>query len=291
MNDYTSTSTAHRTPVPLVNLERKFILFTNAKCGGTGLKAWFLSSLDLESSFCSFSRAASHYGLRHALSWFLRYRGFPGAHLPRHDDDSIRIFTNIYRRSTSQAVEESIRSDQFFKVIVVRDPYDRLVSAFVDKFCTTEAGKPWVQQVIRQVNAGVSNGGASAATITFSQFVDYLSKQNLSKVDEHWRPQSCVLQDVSPDQIVSLDSLAAGLRSLEDRFNFTTPLVVSKRRQSNEYDGMSEAGLGDVDNVALMQLKANSGAFPSKNSFYDDSIRDKVLRLYADDFFLYRQVQ
>jgi len=33
--------------MPLVDPVHRFILFTNAKCGGTTLKAWFFDNLDL----------------------------------------------------------------------------------------------------------------------------------------------------------------------------------------------------------------------------------------------------
>ena len=33
-------------PMPLVDPVHRFVLFTNAKCGGTTLKAWFFENLD-----------------------------------------------------------------------------------------------------------------------------------------------------------------------------------------------------------------------------------------------------
>ena len=38
-------------PYPLINFDKKFILFTNAKCGGTTMKVWFLDSLELTDNF------------------------------------------------------------------------------------------------------------------------------------------------------------------------------------------------------------------------------------------------
>ena len=34
-------------PIPLVDPARRFVLFTNGKCGGTTLKSWFFANLDL----------------------------------------------------------------------------------------------------------------------------------------------------------------------------------------------------------------------------------------------------
>ncbi|WP_082897152.1 sulfotransferase family 2 domain-containing protein [Thalassotalea crassostreae] len=172
--------------------------------------------------------------------------------------------------------------DSYYKILVVREPYSRLVSAFVDKFCTEEIKQKWVQHVIKSVR---QEDGCEQPSITFRQFVDYLSTVEVSQLNRHWRPQSHTVQGIDLDIVIDLKYLAQGLKYLESKFNFDSSIDNTQRRQHHQYVNVDEStDWSDTKNIDIMQYKNKNGYFPDKELFYDDEIRKKVKLFYAEDF-------
>ncbi|KAH6943623.1 hypothetical protein HPB50_024810 [Hyalomma asiaticum] len=79
------------------------------------------------------------------------------------------------------------------KVLFVRHPFERLVSAFEDK-----AGRPrdrerffyevYWDRILAGSRSGNATDGNSTRTVTFPQFVDYLLRVPVSQWDDHWAP-------------------------------------------------------------------------------------------------------
>jgi hypothetical protein len=277
-------------PLPLINTSKKFVLFINSKCGGTSLKSWFLGTLDVENTFSTFNAAVSNFGLRFVINWY--------RHWYRHsfeicngkqilaNDRYLRHFITVYRESTRKMLPDIVSSPDWYRFAVVRNPYDRLVSAFVDKFCGRGLSQQWVQQVIRDVNCHDGDGKPS---ISFTQFVDYLESQDMDQTNRHWRPQSCVLEGVKLDRIVDLDQLGSALPEIEQHLGLPA-INLRSPRQSNAYEGDAFAELtfaGDLSNNRLMEYHEKTGAFPSKELFYNDVLRSQVHELYRADFGLH----
>jgi Sulfotransferase family len=189
-----SRATRDWSPLPLINPLRNFVLFTNAKCGGTTMKAWFLQTLDRDRSMRDPVSAIRHFGLGFALKWYLdrnRFRSMPASTI-WGNTEVLRRFITFYRRAYCARHMARIDDGGMFRFAVVRNPYDRLVSGFVDKFCGGDLQKPWVQDIVN--SAGAMSGGGH--TISFAQFLDYLSTTDESRINPHWRRQTYVLDDV-----------------------------------------------------------------------------------------------
>lgn len=272
-------------PYPLINTEKKFILFTNAKCGGTTLKSWFVDSLDLENTFSDTFQALRHYGFYFVFKWY-KYR-FANHELERIKfyNPYLRRFVKIYRKATYSKIKKHLRDPDFIRIAVTRNPYDRLVSGFVDKFCGKDLRRPWVQQVIKQAN---TYGNESNNGITFSQFVDYLYARNLRDVNGHWRNQTYIFYGVELDQIIDLKDMSSKLPELSKSLGIETNIAFKKRRQSNNYSKGKNSQLPenayDISNKKLIKLKNESGSFPDKKAFYNTEIKQKVREIYKDDF-------
>lgn len=274
-----------RQPYPLINSEKKFILFTNAKCGGTTLKSWFLDSLNLENTFSNTSQALKNFGFVFLFKWY-KYRFL------NHDLEKIKFsnaylrkFIKIYRRRTLSEIKRYVNDSTFHKVAVVRNPFDRLVSGYVDKFCGEDINRSWVQAVIKEIDSKDENGYPQ---ITFAQFVDYLHRNNLMDVNSHWRHQTFVLQGVQLDEVIHLKDMSAKLPELSKKLGFETNIDFSQRRQSNSYskDAITKelSEVYHISNNELIKFKSEHGYFPGKNAFYNDEIRQKVRTIYKDDF-------
>ena len=274
-----------KSPKPLINLENKFILFTNAKCGGTTLKSWFLDSLDLEETFSNTSQALKNFGFVFVFKWY-KYRFL------NHDLEKIKFsnaylrkFIRIYRRRTLSKIKQHINDRSFVKIAVVRNPYERLVSGYVDKFCGEDLNRDWVQSVITEIDSQDSSGNQQ---ITFAQFVNYLHGHNLIDVNSHWRHQTYILQGVELDEVIYLKDMSARLPELSKTLGFESNINFNKKRQSNSYSNDSSieelTEVYNISNNELIKFKSEHGFFPGKDTFYNDEIRQKVRTIYKEDF-------
>ncbi len=262
-------------PFPLINTEKKFILFTNAKCGGTVLKSWFLKTLNLENNFSSFFHALTHFRFSFVLGWYLHYYKFIDGTQIINNDKYLRKFIAHHRDATQGVLPDIIDDPSWFKFAVVRNPYDRLVSAFVDKFCREGLDTPKSQKILMAVNSTENKGNLQ---ITFSQFVEYLETQNIDTVDRHWRRQSYVMDGIELDRIIDLKEIATALPELEKQFRIKTNFDFDIRRQSNNYDQKKDERVsfaGDMANTELMRQHVETNTFPKKSTFYNDELKRK----------------
>jgi len=281
-------TTRDRTPLPLINPLHNFVLFTNAKCGGTTMKAWFLQTLDRDRSLSSPVSAIRHFGIGFALKWYRdrdHFRSMPASAI-WENTEVLRRFITFYRSAYCAPHMTRIGAHGMFKFAVVRDPYDRLVSGFVDKFCGDDLRQPWVQDIVSVVAA--KNGGRR--TVSFRQFLDYLSTPDDRNVNAHWRRQTYVLDDVDLDAFVRVESLSAEMAAIAQRLGLSHDPAILGRRQDNVYlqelrEPASTPGFcGDLTNDELMRFRSSTGAFPPKISFFDRHAREQTENIYLKDF-------
>lgn len=278
-----------KNPYPLINLDKKFILFTNAKCGGTTLKLWFLDSLNFDETFSSPLRAIKNYGLLFVINWYNRY-GFLNHNVTKIKPSNflVRKFIKLYRLQNLKNVVKFIDDPSFKKIAVVRNPHDRLVSAYVDKFCGEDLNTSWVQSVIKAVNCKDDEGNYQ---LTFYQFVNYLANNDLTTVNAHWRHQSYIMSGIDFDSVIHLKELSVKLPELTKELQVKTTVAFVKRRQSNKYSKKENKAVipqvYNVPNTKIIEFKKLNGYFPSKNEFYTDELKQKVKNIYKDDFDLF----
>ncbi|KFM58252.1 Carbohydrate sulfotransferase 11, partial [Stegodyphus mimosarum] len=133
--------------------------------------------------FCFIPKVASTLVKR----FFLNISG-----IPLHDadnDSAIHIVANQALRRISPMYYPSTTIHRFFKIIFVRHPFDRLVSAFRSK---AEAPRHEVQffydrywdPILKKLRPNDTNLGQ----ITFREFVWYLTHSLERDYDEHWAP-------------------------------------------------------------------------------------------------------
>ncbi|XP_037285672.2 carbohydrate sulfotransferase 13 [Rhipicephalus microplus] len=83
----------------------------------------------------------------------------------------------------------------YFKALFVRHPFDRLVSAYIDKALRPRSEVKWFYEVYWEKIPGVK---AENRAPTFSEFVDFILGTPVREWDEHWSPyysrcQPCLL--------------------------------------------------------------------------------------------------
>ncbi|XP_068612306.1 carbohydrate sulfotransferase 10, partial [Brachionichthys hirsutus] len=83
------------------------------------------------------------------------------------------------RLSSLAPQEITRRLNTYFKFLIVRDPFERLISAFKDKFVNNPRFEPWYKHdiappIIRKYRRSHRDGDLAAAGLHFEDFVRYL---------------------------------------------------------------------------------------------------------------------
>ncbi|KAK8386461.1 hypothetical protein O3P69_010831 [Scylla paramamosain] len=98
----------------------------------------------------------------------------------------------------------------YTKLLIVRDPYERLLSAYRNKL---EHGKNhtfWGQYVNKIIKYNKKHGMGANTEVTFTAFVNYVNGFSKPHLNEHWRPyhQLCFPCAIKYDVIAKYETLA-----------------------------------------------------------------------------------
>ncbi|MBN9564336.1 MAG: sulfotransferase family 2 domain-containing protein [Alphaproteobacteria bacterium] len=150
-----------------VNLPRRFMYFEVPKAGCTTIKS-LLRELEGAPPLRLFSP-----GFRESRrDMFVHAReNIPLPSLVELDDATQR---------------EVLESPDFLRMVVVRNPYTRLFSAWTNKVMLCEPGYERVYQAIR----GSAPAGPGIRFVTFPEFVDHVATEDLETCDPHWSLQT-----------------------------------------------------------------------------------------------------
>ena len=172
---------------------------------------------------------------------------------------------------------EILHDQSYVKFAIIRDPFDRLVSAYLEKFVANRmilGNQFHTRSVISHV-LGVQFPSQDdfSKSITFSQFVDYIVCHQPHQLDPHWCPQFIYLQNVIY-KLFRLDDLEELYVLLEIGNEVTRKLNVTRL---------------DAAEVAKA-YELTPDKMPHSNiatkCFFDENIGRKVKSYFALDFTL-----
>jgi hypothetical protein len=273
-------------PMPLVDPVHRFVLFTNAKCGGTTLKAWFFENLGAATLHRHPVTLVRAFGPAYAAAHLRHGRGLArraARAAPASSDykEGLRAFVNFYRRAYCAAAMSAGPGADYRRICVTRHPARRLVSAYLDKFCTDEARLPFVADVRRAIGRDDPS---------FRDFLGYLETVDERDCNPHWRRQTYVLDDQRVDDFVRLEALHAEMTRLADAVGAQRLALLEGRLQATrgaaEGDRPAEAG-EDASGLSSAEVAARRGAsgrFPPAASFLTPETSERIRRIYAADF-------
>jgi hypothetical protein len=181
-----------------------------------------------------------------------------------------------------EKAREMLASEQYLKFAVVREPFERLVSAYLEKFVYNRENtrnlqhtRPVISEVQDTADIDLRRG------ISFDEFISTILRQDSWDLDPHWRPQYLYMLGVPHISKVfrmeELDKLEAYL--LQERG------IQVKLGHKNETSKSIEL-LADAATLSAEQLEA-AGAI-SPDSFLSSRYLDEVRDYYQEDFELYQ---
>ncbi|CAH6828818.1 hypothetical protein VCHA34P112_170112 [Vibrio chagasii] len=173
---------------------------------------------------------------------------------------------------------EAVKVDYSF--VVLRCPFRRLASVFLDKFVAKEPDA-WQYRNARERKIDLNE-------LTFREFVLSLESLPLLYSNIHWRPQVDFLLYQDYSDYFSLERFDHAIITLKEKIDFN---VYDARSLTNHgtdgYDMKDHQCYTDMCAFELAVMKRN-GQCPSYSVMYDHELYDFVAQLYQDDLTLYR---
>lgn len=247
----------HDDPDWLLNTEKGFVAFFRPRCGSTTLTRWFFENLGYE------------------------FGGF-----------SIAEFRNDWFRERADELQAALdeRYPDLHRFVVVREPLDRAVSSYLH---VVNNPQDYQWDVVRpHIDPAIGKHD-----LTFRQFVEFLTRDDLDTAALIWRRQSSLTcwERGGVNDIVQLGALNEYLEGLNARYGFSrrpgfnSVTVPAGERVVPDRDG--ETFFGDAPFHELLRFKGTAGfeQFPDYPLFYDDELTATIQELYKDDIRIWQQ--
>lgn len=176
------------------------------------------------------------------------------------------------------SLSELMRADYSF--VILRCPYARLASCFLDKFI---GGWP-----VAAIFARTMNNGISVEDTTFKMFVNGLKDDTVLGANIHWRPQVEFLVFEEYDDYFCLERFAAAAAVIEEKSGIK---IVDARE-------ITKHGLGavefveegrDFSEVTVGELRElrKENLSPRPRNLFDDEVVTAANEIYESDFAIF----
>lgn len=166
-----------------------------------------------------------------------------------------------------------------YKFVVLRCPFRRLASVFLDKFVAKEPDAWQYRDLLkREVNLD---------DLTFEQFVKSLAVPPMKGANIHWKPQSAFLLYKEYDDYFALEHFNKAITTLKEKIDFD---VVDARsltgHGTDKFEMLNDDNFSQTPAFDIAVLK-RAGKCPSHKVLYNEELVQLVKKLYADDIALY----
>jgi hypothetical protein len=213
---------------PLINHKHRFICFWIPKCACTTIKHWFLDTLGIKVK-----------GDIHKQIGYL-----DGEYFVSKED-----------------IEK--KYSDYYKFIVVRNPYDRLVSYYTSK-------------ILNGINLFLNT---NIANCSFKDLVEIVLKTKNKDLEHHLQPQFCGLEGIFFDKIVKVENLEDDLKEVCQHLDI--PFTGIKKHNKTEK--------GKVNELVMNWIPSNfkRKGIPDYELFYDENLKRRVRTKFIEDFVLF----
>ena len=201
--------------------------------------------------------------------------------------DTVRNYVELnYSLSTyTYAEARKIINSNYFKFVIVRNPWARLVSSYINLFVRFhEHGRP-TDLVIDSVKYiyGEEIKDTNSIKITFEELIKYLCATEDRYLDQHCIPQYLFLGDIKYDFVARMENLSKDLEFIQNKLNLSLELPkLNKTKYSSSLN--KEQNLSKLSASEFRNWKT---VLPDYKQFYTPELIDLVGKRYAKDIELF----
>jgi hypothetical protein len=189
---------------------------------------------------------------------------------------------------------------RYHRLAFVRNPWERVVSAYLDKFVTD--GINWQNRAVVESTYEARGHSVDASEtftwhsmgqrfelavdpavdyergITFREFVEYLCRTPDLELDVHWRPQYLFFGGLDFHTVGKMERLSRDLRKFEQCMGIARTRLSHSNRVERS-GGTAGECLADVVSGRLGELDRR----PSAEELYTPELLERIRRRYAED--------
>tara|TARA_R100000655_G_scaffold104249_1_gene151313 strand:- start:334 stop:1050 length:717 start_codon:yes stop_codon:yes gene_type:complete len=224
---------------PLVNRNKKFIVFWNAKAGCTAVKRWYINTIGLD-----YENLNPHKFL---------------ASYPRHGGVG-----EFY--ATRDQVDDEY--SDYFKFIVCRNPWSRLVSYYKNKKIQVGwKNKTWPIDIrVRDTNS---------EDFSFKDLVYFIDKTPDLYLEQHIRSQTSDLEGIRFDAVVKLENFESQMNLICDYLK-----IEQRNFENTNKNTVTKSGRPCFD---MRPGEFSDSFMPSYHYFYDDELKTMIANKFKTD--------
>lgn len=168
------------------------------------------------------------------------------------------------------------------KIAFVRDPVERIASAFVEKF-VGPADDELFEPAVELLDQLSPDPNRAPLGLTFRDFVAHLDAAPDDHLDVHWRPQSSFLAAAPFDEVLTFAAIGRRLTNLASCIGYGP--ISPRQANAMEYtDDPPGRWLADTHSRALHELWRR----PTAASLVTPDLRQILNARYAEDVGLYQ---
>ena len=151
------------------------------------------------------------------------------------------------------------RLKEYYKFMFVREPLERLTSAYKDKFVlnNTFFHKSYGRKIVKKVRQN-SPRSPKGDDVTISEFFQYITESSMEEMNEHWMPYHMLCQPcaVSYDFIGSFENLESDATQVLKNLNIDKKVSFPKQQEYYKVGGKGfVTGAPTYTNVSERLLK------------------------------------
>lgn len=175
-----------------------------------------------------------------------------------------------------------MNSSDYFKFAIIRDPAERLLSAYIEKFVLGRLAPANIQHTRTVIDPVQKRNGTARPDydrgISFRDFVEQITSVDAETLDPHWRPQSLYLKGIQYDRIYDFGAINEVVDLLEERSGIPLPRRPLNVTGSGNNTGTVHPGAADL-------FPAEIEALPrlDKSSFVDAELEELITDYFCED--------
>ena len=195
---------------------------------------------------------------------------------------------------------DSLMSPDYFRFVVLRDPARRLLSAYLEMFVRNRHNNTpeiaWhVTRTVRETQAALGISHNPERSISFAEFVRFLSRADDLDCDVHWMPQVCLAgRNLGIyDHVGRVDRLDETMSLLTSRFGMTPETSMLPHHllgAAHEATYCETSALKNPFDALPRELDEYVDGVPMPEQFYTEELKNLILKRYAEDVALYASV-
>ncbi|RPE66429.1 sulfotransferase family protein [Pacificibacter maritimus] len=191
-------------------------------------------------------------------------------------DRSPHQFDHIFR-STSEDTSD------WHCLAVLRDPYERLVSAYLNKLVIPSPKEPFAGKLLDTVwqNRRGQTRPSESSTISFREFVEFACAREDAVLDQHWQSQTYHLHGATPTVVIDMEALSTDWQANEVLKDIELKNFAPHATRSN-IEITKDLSRIDGSEIAIFRKIADQ--FPPQAAFKNPKLEALVRNRYAEDY-------